>query len=135
MREVVSIIRALADEGRIRILLALKEKELCVCQLVELLQLAPSTVSKHLSILKHVNLVEERKIAKFVYYRLAGSNAPTAAKQIIKWLHSHLANDERVLEDGKKLEKILRTDVEKLLAARKARMLKEKDLQVRMAKR
>ena len=56
MREFILAAAALGDESRVRILLALSEaaeRELCVCQLIELLALAPSTVSKHLSILKN----------------------------------------------------------------------------------
>ena len=59
MRDLMAVTKALADESRVRILLALKPGKLCVCQIVELLQLAPSTVSKHMSILKHARLVEE----------------------------------------------------------------------------
>ena len=52
MRDVVTIAKALSDEHRVRNLAILEGRELCVCQVIELLGLAPSTVSKHLSILK-----------------------------------------------------------------------------------
>ena len=52
MRDLMAVIKALADENRVRILMTLGPKELCVCQIVELLGLAPSTVSKHMAILK-----------------------------------------------------------------------------------
>jgi predicted transcriptional regulator len=51
MRDLMKITKALADENRIRVLLALREGELCACQITELFGLAPSTMSKHLSIL------------------------------------------------------------------------------------
>jgi len=51
-------IKALADENRIRLIVTLKGRELCVCQLIELLVLAPSAVSKHLSILKNARLID-----------------------------------------------------------------------------
>jgi ArsR family transcriptional regulator, arsenate/arsenite/antimonite-responsive transcriptional repressor len=41
MRDLMAVIKALADENRVRILMALCPKELCVCQIVELLGLAP----------------------------------------------------------------------------------------------
>jgi DNA-binding transcriptional ArsR family regulator len=47
-REFMALTKALADENRIRIFLALKDQELCVCQITELMGLAPSTTSKHL---------------------------------------------------------------------------------------
>ena len=57
MIEFLNIIRAIGDENRLRAIMALRTGELCVCQIVELLQLAHSTVSKHMSILKQAGLV------------------------------------------------------------------------------
>ena len=61
MREFMTITKALADDKRVRTLLALRKDELCVCQITALLGLAVSTVSKHLSILYQAGLVESRK--------------------------------------------------------------------------
>ena len=66
----MNITKALADENRVRILAALKNRELCVCQIIDLLQLAPSTVSKHLSILRQARLLAVRKTGRWAYYRL-----------------------------------------------------------------
>ena len=52
MREFMAVLKALADENRVRAVAALRGRELCVCQIVELLGLANSTVSKHMAILK-----------------------------------------------------------------------------------
>jgi ArsR family transcriptional regulator, arsenate/arsenite/antimonite-responsive transcriptional repressor len=75
---------ALSDESRLRLVFALRQGELCVCQLIALLGLAPSTVSKHLSMLRDAGLVNARKEGRWVYYRLSarkdfpiiGKNAP-----------------------------------------------------------
>ena len=72
MLDFMAIAKALADENRVRLLLALQKQELCVCQLIELIGLAPSTVSKHMSILRQARLVEARKEGRWVYYRPAG---------------------------------------------------------------
>ena len=69
MLDFMAIAKSLADENRVRLLLALQKQELCVCQLIELIGLAPSTVSKHMSILKQAHLVETRKEGRWVYYR------------------------------------------------------------------
>ena len=61
MYEFMNMTKALSDQNRIRVLMALRKRELCVCQIIELLGLAPSTVSKHMSILRHARLVESRK--------------------------------------------------------------------------
>jgi ArsR family transcriptional regulator, arsenate/arsenite/antimonite-responsive transcriptional repressor len=66
MRDVLAITNAMADDSRVRAVLALKHGQPCVSQIVELLGLAPSTVSKHLSILPHAGLVESRKTDRWV---------------------------------------------------------------------
>jgi DNA-binding transcriptional ArsR family regulator len=70
MRKILAIANALGDKSRLRTVLALTRGKLCVCQIAELLQLAPSTVSKHLSILKEADLVETEKSGRWVYYSL-----------------------------------------------------------------
>ena len=60
MKDFLNITKALADENRLRMLLALQQGELCVCQITELMGLAMSTVSKHLSILYQAGRVNAR---------------------------------------------------------------------------
>ena len=95
MREVLDITKALADGNRLRVLMALTGGELCVCQIVELLQLAPSTVSKHMSILRQARLVESRKDGRWMYYRLPDRDAPKAVKDAVAWVRRHLAPNRR----------------------------------------
>ena len=80
MRDFMYITKALADESRVRMLMALRGGELCVCQITELFGFAPSTVSKHLSILFQAGLVESRKKDRWIYYQLPGKNAPAAVR-------------------------------------------------------
>src|SRR5262249_39570541 len=61
LRGVMDITKALADENRVRRLLALRGGELCVRQITEVFGLAPSTISKHLSILHNADLVDPRQ--------------------------------------------------------------------------
>ncbi|MGE4528023.1 MAG: metalloregulator ArsR/SmtB family transcription factor [Rhodospirillaceae bacterium] len=63
--------KALADRNRLRILKMLEDGELCVCQIVAVLGLAPATVSKHLSLLKAAGLLQQRRDGRWAYYRLA----------------------------------------------------------------
>lgn len=62
--------KGLAHPARLRLLGMLAGGELCVCQMIAVLGLAPSTVSQHLSVLAHGGLVSERKDGKLVFYRL-----------------------------------------------------------------
>lgn len=113
MQTVSTIIRALDDENRLRVLCALKGRELCVCQLTEMLELAPSTVSKHMSLLKVARLVEARKDGRWVYYRLPRKADPRV-RGALSWLHKSLLEDPTVCKDADKLEKILTCDPEVL---------------------
>lgn len=102
----------MADENRIRILGALQDRELCVCQLIELLGLAPSTVSKHLSILRNARLIESRKQGRWMYYRLSGDNASEQITTALQWLRQAYEQSAQYMEDRKRLEEILSIDPE-----------------------
>jgi ArsR family transcriptional regulator, arsenate/arsenite/antimonite-responsive transcriptional repressor len=121
MREVVTIAKALAEENRVRILAMLQGKGLCVCQVIELLELAPSTVSKHLSILKQARLVEGRKHGRWMYYRLADDEAPQVAKDAIGWALHALGHDKQLEADTRRLQRILEIDPEVLCMQQRER--------------
>ncbi len=110
MREFMNITKALADENRVRALLALRKGELCVCQLTELFGLAASTVSKHLSILYQAGLVESRKDGRWMYYRLPGKDAPATVRRAIDWVTQSVNGASRVAEDTARLMEILAMD-------------------------
>ena len=70
MNENIKIFKALSDNNRLRILKALQARELCVCEIKELLALANSTVSQHLKLLKETGFVKENKTGKWVNYHI-----------------------------------------------------------------
>lgn len=111
MREFMAITRAISDPNRVRILLALRRGELCVCQITELFGFAPSTVSRHLSILHLAGLIQSRKTERWVYYRLADKSASATVHEAISWLHRSLGKTNEAAADAKKLKKILATDL------------------------
>ena len=110
METILAITRALADENRVRALLALRDQEVCVCQLIELLQLAPSTVSKHMSVLKQAGLVTGHKRGRWMYYRLPGTTASPAIREALSWVRQAVSKAPRIRLDSRRMEKILRTD-------------------------
>ena len=112
MREILDIAKAMADGNRLRVLMALTSGELCVCQIVELLQLAPSTVSKHMSILRQARLVEGRKDGRWMYYRLPDRDAPKAAREAVAWVRRSLAESPQAVQDQRRLQAILAMDPE-----------------------
>ena len=114
MREILGVTKALADGNRLRILMALAGGELCVCQIVELLQLAPSTPSTHMAILRQAQLVEGRKDGRWMHYRLADHDAPKAVRDAVAWVRRYLAESPQIVRDGKELKRILSMDPEDL---------------------
>jgi ArsR family transcriptional regulator, arsenate/arsenite/antimonite-responsive transcriptional repressor len=114
METVLAITRALSDENRVRALLALGDQEVCVCQLIELLQLAPSTVSKHMSVLKQAGLVTGQKKGRWMYYRMAGTAATLTVRQALSWIRQAASNSPRVRMDARQIEKILKTNLDAL---------------------
>jgi len=114
MRDLLAVTKALSDENRIRMLLCLQGRELCVCQIIELFRLAPSTVSKHMWILSQARLVDRRKEGRWSYYRQAGKDAPAPVRAAIRWVEQAAAGDPQVLGDARRLEAILKIDPEVL---------------------
>jgi ArsR family transcriptional regulator, arsenate/arsenite/antimonite-responsive transcriptional repressor len=108
MREFMNLSKALADANRVRLVLALRGRELCACQLTELFGLAPSTMSKHLSILYQARLVNARKEGRWVYYSLPGKGAPPPVRAALDWVNSSLADHEQTAADGKRLKQVLK---------------------------
>jgi len=68
MEKIVDVLKALSDETRLRIINLLYEQELCVCDIIETLQITQTKASRHLSYLKNAGLVVDRKYAQWVYY-------------------------------------------------------------------
>lgn len=114
MQQFMAITKALGDENRVRILLSLRDDELCVCQIVKVLGLAPSTISKHLDLLRQAGLVEMRKHGRWHYFSLAGPKASPMARQSIQWVLRSLENEKVIVSDAAKLCCVRETDLKEL---------------------
>ncbi len=124
MYNFINIAKALSDENRVRALMMLCKGELCVCQLIEMLRLAPSTVSKHMSILRQARLVECRKDGRWMYYRLADEDPPKEAIQAIQWAQNSLAKDKQILADARQVKRVCKIDKDELCDCYKKPKLK-----------
>ena len=116
----LDLTHAHADESRLRILASLAGGELCVCQILELLELAPSTVSKHLAILRQARLIDGRKAGRWMHYRLAEQDVPLAARTATQWVLAHLHDESRVARDRAHLKQILKLDPEEVTRRQRA---------------
>lgn len=103
---------AVSDPSRLRMIMALVGRSLCVCQLTKLLGLAPSTVSKHLSILKQAGLVKETKSGRWVYHELCPDDCP--CRPVIDWIRDQLSRDKQIVQDRSRLKEITKMDLKEL---------------------
>jgi len=104
MKQTVTIIKALADPGRLRIVMQLlTQDELCVCQITELLGFTAATVSRHISILSAAGVLTGRKAGNWVYYRLATG----LSHHLIEWLRAVAVDSSLVREDSQRILAIL----------------------------
>ncbi len=99
MRNLTKVFKALSDSNRVRILKMLEVRPLCVCELTNALNLATSTVSKHLSLLREAELIMDEKDGKWVYYRLNETVSHAYGQTILPAIRSWLNEDENVQED------------------------------------
>ncbi len=108
MLDCMTVVRALADENRVRILMALRGQEMCVCQVTAFLDLSPSTTSKHLSILRQARLITSRKKGKWVYYRPAeGPSVSCLVRDALDWIIRGVEGSAVVREDALRIKRIL----------------------------
>jgi len=102
--DIVEVLKALADETRIRILYLLHKETLCVCELEEILKISQSNASRHITRLKNVRLITGEKQAQWVYYQVD-------EKILVKYsfvqalLTNELANSNQCQKDLGRLKK------------------------------
>ena len=116
MQSLLSITRAIDNESRLRILLSLRDGELCLCQIVDFLELAPSTVSRHVDLLRQSGLIEMRKEGRWHFYRLVGRSASPVVRDAIRWVLRSLQEDPAVQADETRIRKLREIAPEELTA-------------------
>jgi DNA-binding transcriptional ArsR family regulator len=121
MNDFVTIASALSDMSRVRALCALRSGELCVCRIIELLNLAPSTVSKHMQILKQAGLVESRKEERWIYYRIVTTSSNNVISGALDWLATTAKNNPIIENDRNVLLSICAQTPESLCKKRQKR--------------
>lgn len=95
----VKLLKAVSDPSRLRILKMLEQRPLCVCEITEILELATSSVSQHLSILRDADLLIAVKNGKWVDYRLNIESANSDINDLLNMLSNWLNNDKQIIND------------------------------------
>ena len=113
MKTTAQIFKALSDETRLRIMsLLITGQELCVCDIIAVLDLPQSTVSRHLAYLRNSNLLEDRRQGIWMYYRINQD-----IEKNISYLFDILAiifnDNDQVALDRQSLKDFLKVKTEK----------------------
>lgn len=111
MKDLARIFQTLSDVNRIRILKMLEIRPLCVCEITTILELATSTVSKHLSILRDTGFVTGAKDGKWVNYSLTRSSVRPYVNQLLPMVAEWLPDNETVKQDAEKIRTIDRESI------------------------
>jgi ArsR family transcriptional regulator len=86
-----SLLRALSERVRLRLLNLIGDTELCVCFFVQALQLPQPTISRHLGYLRRVNVVAARREGLWMHYRVVKPSDPQVARvlrDVLVWCES-----------------------------------------------
>lgn len=98
MRDFIRVMKALSDPNRVRIIKLLQLKELCVCELQELLGLAQSTVSKHLKLLDEADLIQSRREGAWVIYGVSKASSSKHIDALLGEMQDWVVDDSVYLE-------------------------------------
>ncbi len=98
--------KALSDPNRVRVIKILGHKQLCVCELRDLIGLAQSTVSKHMKVLEEADLVDYHKEGSWIIYRLSQGEESNYARVMLENLKGWLTDDPQLQEMTTRLPQI-----------------------------
>lgn len=107
MEQITLLAKALADKTRVRIINLLRQEQLCVCELADVLSVAQSTLSTHLQSLRASKAVETEKRQTWIIYRLS-----TESRQPLTVFLDSVGPDAQLLRDSERLRRRLHLRVE-----------------------
>ena len=90
--DVLDIFRMLSDPTRLKIVLLLLEKERCVCEIFGALEMSQPRVSRQLAILKQTKIIRDKRVGKWIFYRIDeaayNGNLKKILTQVPEWIES-----------------------------------------------
>ncbi len=113
MKDLLQIYKALSDETRLRIIKLLEHGELCVCDIVGSLDIIQPKISFHLGVLKEAGLVKDRRVGKWIHYRLDDSEI---FRRFLLLSTLEKAEGDLIHSDKKRLEEFLKYKEKKIVS-------------------
>lgn len=108
MRDFVKLFKALSDETRIRILKVLLQRECCVCEVMQALDISQSRASRNLGILESAGFIKSRRDGLWIVYSIDEHKMNSYAAPLIELLRGSLVNEETIVQDKKRLGRAMR---------------------------
>ncbi len=108
MQDLIKAMKALSDETRLRILNLLLERECCVCEIMQALNISQTRASRNLGILEDAGFLEARRDGTWVLYSVDWKAVNRDAISLAKMLKDSLVNDSVLAEDRERLKKTVR---------------------------
>ncbi len=108
MRDMIRILKALSDETRLRMLNMLREKECCVCEIIQVLEISQPRASHHLSALYAAGLLKMRRQGLFALYSIDWANLDGYAGDLVRAVLKGLEGSREAGADLKKLKTVQR---------------------------
>ncbi len=106
MQKTTEMVKALADRNRLRIVgMLMQERELCACQITELLGVTGATASRHLAQLVHAGILQSRKDGRWMHYRLTAGDR--RLQPLLGWLQGELADSAEYQADCRELAALM----------------------------
>ena len=108
MRDIVKVMKALSDETRLRILSVLLERECCVCEVMQALDISQSRASRNLGILEDAGFLKARRERAWVLYSVDWHSANRYAISLAELLNDLPVSNEVLTNDRERLKKAVR---------------------------
>lgn len=109
MQELIKAMKALSDETRLRIMHVLLERECCVCEVMQALEISQTRASRNLGILQGAGFLKTRREGAWILYSIAPETANEHAKSLFNLLKGSRVGSELLVEDRERLKRAKRT--------------------------
>jgi len=111
LKDAVNILKALADPTRLRIMLLLRRRELCVCELMFVLEMEQSRVSHHMRVLREAGIAEDVREGRWIIYRVPAAAAGLVEELFSGALRGRLEGSGEAASDAIRLETCIRENI------------------------
>ena len=108
MEDLIKVMKALSDETRLRILNVLLERECCVCEVMQALDISQTRASRNLGILQNAGFLKARRDGAWMHYSVDSQSANPYPTSLAKLLKDFLVSNEVLAKDRERLKKTVR---------------------------